>query len=203
MQKLQRLDGRHKLAVLGALICWVLSVYFSYLGFKVDNEQMLWVGWVLAIVVTIVELVFNSPTKDLSLTLVIAGIMCYGYGIWTNVTGFWSLQHPGIPFELLSMKSIMPYFIGLILEVLPEPLIMWGLMASTGGDFIGNISGLWNGTMTHSQGGSQGNQNNIQTGGSARYVSKQHQGKFNIPTSIPRAAPFRSSTPVVEEEEDD
>ena len=57
--------------------------------------------------------------------------------------------------------------------------------------------------MSINPGGNYGNQNNIQTGGSARYVSKQHQGKFNIPTSIPRAAPFRASTPVVEEEEDD
>jgi hypothetical protein len=142
-----KLDGRHKLAILGALVCWVLSVYFSYLGFKVDNTNMLWVGWVMALVVTIVELAFNTPVHKLPLTLVVIGIICYAYGIWTNITGFWSLQHPGVPFEFFSIASVMPIIIGFILEVLPEPLLMWGIMADIDGDFLGNISGLWSGDL--------------------------------------------------------
>ena len=89
-----KLDGRHKLAVLAALVCWALSMWFSYLGFAVGNTQLLWVGWVLAGVVTVVELVFNSQTGKLSLTLIAAGVICYAYGIWTNITGFWELTAP-------------------------------------------------------------------------------------------------------------
>lgn len=147
MKTMTRLDGRHKLAVLGALVCWVLSVYFSYLGFSVDNTQMLWVGWVMAMVVTIVELAFNTPVSRLPLTLVVIGLICYAYGIWTNITGFWSLQHPGVPFEVFTIKAVMPIVIGLVLEVLPEPLMMWGIMAKIEGDFLGNISGLWSGDL--------------------------------------------------------
>lgn len=98
MNNLKKLDGRHKLAVVGALVCWGLSMYFSKEGFSVGNTVMLWVGWVLAGIVTVVELVFNSPTQKLSLTLIVVGILCYVYGIWTNVTGFWELQHPEVPF---------------------------------------------------------------------------------------------------------
>ena len=46
--KLSKLDGRHKLAVVGAIVCWGLSMYFSKEGFSVGNTVMLWVGWVLA-----------------------------------------------------------------------------------------------------------------------------------------------------------
>ena len=142
-----KLDGRHKLAILGAIVCWVLSVYFSYLGFSLDNTQMLWVGWVMALVVTIVELAFNTPVHRLPLTLVVIGVICYAYGIWTNITGFWSLQHPGVPFEFFTIQSVMPIIIGLVLEVLPEPLLMWGIMAEIDGDFLGNLSGLWSGDL--------------------------------------------------------
>jgi hypothetical protein len=147
MNKFGNLDGRHKLALLGAIICWGLSVYFSYLGFKVDNSQMQWVGVVLAGVVTIVELAFNTPVHKLPTTLIAAGIVCYVYGIFTNITGFWSLQHPGIAFEWFQIESLMPVVIGLIMEILPEPLFMWGLDVKTGGDWLGNLMGLWNGTL--------------------------------------------------------
>ena len=141
------LDGRHKLAILGALICWVLSVYFSYLGFGVNNTQLLWIGWIMALVVTIVELAFNTPMHKLPLTLAVIGIICYIYGIYTNITGFWSLQNPGVPFVWFQMQSLMPIIIGFVMEVLPEPLFMWGMDIKVGGDLMGNIAGLWGGTL--------------------------------------------------------
>jgi hypothetical protein len=151
MNNVSNLDGRHKLAILGAIVCWGLSVWFSYLGFRIDSDKIAFVGWILALVVTVVELVFNSQTGKLSLTLVATGILCYAYGIWTNITGFWSLQHPGIEFIIFSQKSIMPAFVGIIMEVLPEPLFMWGLMSNMDGDFLGNMVGLWNGKLSYAQ----------------------------------------------------
>lgn len=148
---MKNIDGRHKLAIVGAVVCWMLSVWFSYLGFRIDSDKVAFVGWILAGVVTIVELVFNSQTGKLSLTLIVTGILCYAYGIWTNITGFWALQHPDVEFVLLSTRSIMPTFVGLIMEVLPEPLLMWGLMSSMDGDFLGNMIGLWNGKLSYAQ----------------------------------------------------
>lgn len=151
MNNFKRLDGRHKLAIVGSLVCWGLSMYFSKEGFSVGNTVMLWVGWVLAAIVTVVELVFNSPTQKLSLTLVLVGFLCYIYGIWTNVTGFWNLQHPDQPFVLFSSTSLLSWFVGFIMEVLPEPLFMWGIAAAFDGDFIGNMVGLWSGNLPYAK----------------------------------------------------
>ena len=174
MNNLKRLDGRHKLAVMGALVCWGLSMYFSKEGFSVGNTVMLWVGWVLAGIVTVVELVFNSPTQKLSLTLIVVGILCYVYGIWTNVTGFWELQHPQVEFVIFSTQSLLSWFVGFIIEVLPEPLFMWGIAAAFDGDFLGNLAGLWNGKLPYAQ---AGNENKKWT-----YPPvNDNKGKFNNP----------------------
>lgn len=155
MNNLRRLDGRHKLAIVGALVCWGLSMYFSKEGFSVGNTVMLWVGWVLAGIVTVVELVFNSPTQKLSLTLIVVGVLCYLYGIWTNVTGFWELQHPSVEFVAFSSNSILSWFVGFIMEVLPEPLFMWGIASAFDGDFLGNLTGLWSGKLPYAQAGQE------------------------------------------------
>jgi len=39
----------------------------------------------------------------------------------------------------------------LVMEILPEPLFMWGTDAVFEGDFIGHIVGLWNGTLGHAE----------------------------------------------------
>ena len=167
------LDGRHKLAIAASLVCWGLSMYFSYLGFKVENTQMLWVGWIMAGVVTAVELSFNTPMHKLPLTLAVIGIMCYIYGIVTNITGFWSLQHPGTPFVWFQEESLMPIIIGFVMEVLPEPLFMWGLDVKVGGDFIGSLIGLWGGTLKP------------QAPEGAKYNATSVTPTSNIPSSIP------------------
>lgn len=188
MNNLKRLDGRHKLAIVGALVCWGLSMYFSKEGFSVGNTVMLWVGWILAAIVTVVELVFNSPTHKLSLTLIVVGILCYLYGIWTNVTGFWELQHPSVPFVAFSSSSILSWFVGFIMEVLPEPLFMWGIASAFDGDFLGNLAGLWSGNLPYAQAGKEQN-NNVQQ--SKKIVSPNFQNnkspykaqhKPNMPT---------------------
>lgn len=150
MRIIRNLDGRHKLAVIGALVAWMVSVYFSKVGFSLDAPNSQWLGWVLAGIITVVELVFNSKTQKLSLTLIGVGILCYLYGIWTNVTGFWAYQNPGIAFHF-SQESILSVFVGIILEVLPEPLFMWGIGSEFEGDLLGNLAGLWSGNLDYAQ----------------------------------------------------
>ena len=181
--KLSKLDGRHKLAVVGAIVCWGLSMYFSKEGFSVGNTVMLWVGWVLAGIVTVVELVFNSPTQKLSLTLFIVGVLCYLYGIWTNVTGFWELQHPEVPFVMFSTQSLLSWFVGFIMEVLPEPLFMWGVSAAFDGDFLGNLAGLWSGNLGYAQPGNATPQQNNQQQKS-KYIP-QHKPNNPMPNFRP------------------
>ena len=60
------------------------------------------------------------------------------------------------------------------MEVLPEPLLMWGLMSKTDGDFLGNLAGLWNGNLGYAQPLGTGNEDK------ANYETKTY------PASLPR-----------------
>ena len=184
-------ENKHKLAVVGAIVCWGLSMYFSKEGFSVGNTVMLWVGWVLAGIVTVVELVFNSPTQKLSLTLIIVGVLCCLYGIWTNVTGFWELQHPQVEFVIFSTQSLLSWFVGFIMEVLPEPLFMWGIASAFDGDFLGNLAGLWSGKLPYAQPGNQ-TQNNYQQHKS-QYKPQHKPNNNSIPAMF---RPMPKSNPV-------
>jgi hypothetical protein len=125
-------------------------MFFSKEGFALDASKTAWLGWVLAGIGTIVELVFNSKANKLSLTLIVVGILFYMYGTYTNIIGFWDYQNPGIAFAF-TQKSLLAVFVGTILEILPEPLFMWGMMAEFEGDVLGNLAALFSGDVTYNQ----------------------------------------------------
>lgn len=138
---------KHQLAKISAILAWIVSVYFSYEGFKFQNESVLWVGYLLAFLVTCGEFIFNTEIKSLSLTLVLIGLVCYGYGVYSNVVGFWSIQFPDQLFVWNSSQSIMSWFVGAILEIYPEAAFAWGMRARTG-DLVGNVVKLAGGAVT-------------------------------------------------------
>jgi len=185
-QKLQRLDGRHKLAAIMAIGAWAVSIYFSQIGFGISNHKAIWLGWFLGMLGTTVELVFNSKTHKLSLTILIAGGLFYLYGVGTNVVGFWSFQNPETPFVALSWASLMSWFVGMMLEVLPEPLFMWGIGAELDGDLVGNIVGLWNGNLDYS--------NPVNESPSVPVRSRTFSSDTDA-TPIPFKSPYRATTP--------
>lgn len=132
------------LALLASVGLWAVSIYFSYSGFKFDSTEILWFGIVLALVVTVVELVFNTKIDKLNPTLLVSGIICYAYGIYTNITGFYVLQHTELIDFWKGSNWIIPIFAGLVCEVLPEALFAWSLGAHDDGDLIGNVSDMFN-----------------------------------------------------------
>lgn len=138
---------KHQLAKISAILAWIVSVYFSYEGFKFQNESVLWVGYLLAFLVTCGEFIFNTEIKSLSLTLVLIGLVCYVYGVYSNVVGFWSIQYPDQLFVWNSSQSVMSWFVGAILEIYPEAAFAWGMRAKTG-DLVGNVVKLAGGAVT-------------------------------------------------------
>lgn len=128
------------MAFLAAIGLWAVSVYFSYEGFAFESTTVLWFGVVMAIVVTVVELVFNTKISQLNPTLLFAGIMCYVYGVYTNITGFYVLQHGELTGFFSGTNWLIPIFAGVVSEVLPEALFAWGIGAFNSGDLVGNIS---------------------------------------------------------------
>ena len=139
MGKTNYLGFKKLLAFCAAVGLWVVSINFSYNGFKFDNSKILWFGVVLALVVTVVELVFNTKLNQLNPTLLAAGALCYAYGIYTNITGFYILQHGNLEAFFTGSNWLIPSFSGIIAEILPEALFAWGLGAYAEGDLVGNV----------------------------------------------------------------
>ncbi|HZQ11107.1 MAG TPA: hypothetical protein VFD70_31340 [Anaerolineae bacterium] len=135
----------HLLAIGVAIILWFISVQFSANGFNFVLPRYAWVGYVLAISVTVIELVFNEEGMNHSLTIVAIGLLSYLYGIVTNIVGIWSAQ--GSPdFASNPISLVFPVVLGLFLEIAPEPLLLWGLVGTGARDFLAHL--LDNGNST-------------------------------------------------------
>ena len=128
------LQMKKTMALFTSLGLIILSVWFSQLGFGIEsNGKYVWVGWFLGLVVTVVELVFNTSIRKLNPTLIGAGVLAYGYGIYTNIEGL----------SDVFTHSAFAYVVGLLIEVLAEPLFAWSVGVYDGGDVIGNIGSLF------------------------------------------------------------
>lgn len=125
-------------AVLIAVLMWFVSVQFSVDGFNFVLPRYRWVGILLAIAVTVIELVFNEEGMRHSLTIIAAGLLSYCYGVATNILGIWVAQ--GAPDPAASpMILLFPAIVGFFLEVAPEPLLMWGLVGSGMRDLLEHL----------------------------------------------------------------
>ncbi len=128
----------HLLAIGVAIVLWFISVQFSADGFKFALPRYAWVGYVLAIAVTVIELVFNEEGMNHSLTVVAVGLLSYAYGIVTNILGIWAAQgSPDIAANPIAI--VFPALLGFFLEIAPEPLLLWGLMGTGARDFLSQL----------------------------------------------------------------
>jgi len=126
-----------------ALAFWLISIQFSKNGFGFSVPAYAWIGYILGVGVTVIELVFNNDGKKHTLTLYAAGVLAYMYGVYTNIVGFWLAQGSPILGDdplVAAGKLALPVGIGLFLEIVPEPLFLWGL-GKDGGDVLGHIFG--------------------------------------------------------------
>jgi hypothetical protein len=139
------IDGiKRILAIIVAFVLWALSMKFSVAGFGDGvNKNDVWIGWVLAFVITAIELIWNGMKDKTNLTLWVAGMFSYAYGIYTNVVGI--LYWQGYTFDNAWANLalwIFPLTIGIFLEIVAEPLFVWGVTGNhDGGDFLGNLFG--------------------------------------------------------------
>lgn len=127
------------MAVVVAVFMWLLSIQFSASGFNFQVRGYVFVGYLLGLAVTAIELVFNEDGKGHSMTLVAAGVLAYIYGVGTNIYGIWLAQgSPNI--EVNPAAVLMPVVLGVMLEIIPEPLLLWG-MGIGARDVIGHLFG--------------------------------------------------------------
>lgn len=123
------------LAVISAIVMMYISAQFSVDGFSFQSPDKVVIGWMLAIILIIVEMIFNNSVSSVEDTedkqekrritiLFVAGLVAYAYGIATNISGILhSGKLPDSPFDY-----IVPVALGLFLEIVPEPLMVWALL---------------------------------------------------------------------------
>lgn len=117
-----------------SILMWIVSIVFSYMGFKSDVATDWYFGIfaiILSISITALELYLNSQTFDFDnvdfglVVLWIGGLGAYAYGIWTNIIGV-SVMMLGTG-DLSTVRwsvQIVPILVGLLLEILPEPMFV-------------------------------------------------------------------------------
>lgn len=128
-------------SVLVAIALWYLSIRFSVAGFSIKVPDLVWAGWVLGMAVTVIELIFTSENRGRNLTLTFLGVGAYVYGVWSNIIGINASR--GV--EGLSVGLIFGIVLGLILEIAPEPLFLWGILGgdTAEGDIVSTLGNIW------------------------------------------------------------
>jgi hypothetical protein len=112
--------------------------------------ELAWVGWVLAIAITVLQLIFNKGVYS-NPTLFAAGILAYVYGVITNIIGIMRAQQ--ILDSLISEfttdmghyvpRAILAIVLALVIEIVPEALLLWAIFTDKidFGDFLTSIYG--------------------------------------------------------------
>lgn len=144
-----------KLAVIVGIGLLGVSIFWSQDGFNFDlsgtsgyGNLATFIGWFLALSVTVVQFVFSTSYKELNASLKFFGILAYIYSIYTNYWGIlnfqgWTAGQPEFQFGGAMLAFVM--------DGVPEPLIAWGLYESLSGDFIGNLLKVFGQTPQNGQ----------------------------------------------------
>lgn len=132
-----------------AIALWYVSMRFSVSGFQIASQENAWVGWVLGLTVTYLQVVFNRGTRNK--TLYTFGIMAYVYGLATNLIGIMALRDTGFTMEFFNatplgflLQLVIVVGLAMTVEVLPEHLFILGLRDddSDESDFVDSLSGF-------------------------------------------------------------
>lgn len=129
---------------------WAISIYFSAEGFNVKIPDMKWVGLLMGLFITVIELVFNRAGLRHNLTLILAGVFAYSYGLWTNFVGIMNAQQGVLG---LNDTIILPALFAMLLEFVPEPFILYALLGENEEDPLSKLFG--GAASLFSKGGSQ------------------------------------------------
>jgi len=158
-----------RVSIIGGFFTLIVSIFWSQDGFNFDiagdsgyKTMAVFVGYGLAIVVSIVQFVFSTNLNKLNTSLIVFGVLAYVYSIYTNYLGI-------VHFQGNSVNEFGAWVFAIFVDGVPELLISWGLGESTSGDFIGN---LWK-SMS-------GSQKTIPT-----YPRKPQKNRANFPRPMP------------------
>lgn len=129
------------LAVVVSSALLAMSVKFSSEGFGFEmGGELIWVGTVLAIIISCIQIIWNHEGRKANPTIYIVGLMAYVYGIWANVSGIAGMRG-GVDLLDDPLSFVFPVILGVFVEIVPEPLLVWAITGRWGqGDFITNVA---------------------------------------------------------------
>jgi hypothetical protein len=117
----------------GAIGGMYISAQFSVKGFEFSVQDTAWVGWAIALIIIILESVWQKFGRNRTLFAIALG--CYAYGVTTNVVGI--VQAKGGYSQVNALDYVVAVFFGLLFEVFPEPLLAWSISGDTTSDPLG------------------------------------------------------------------
>ncbi|MBT7009310.1 hypothetical protein HN960_02620 [Candidatus Peregrinibacteria bacterium] len=118
------------IVLLGQSIIWSKDGFG--LDFEIGNDSVVFVGFLLAIVASLLQFILSTDFIDLNPTLVFLGVLAYFYSIYTNAVGIGSLQAEGA-------SPFMKWALAFLIDMSPELMISWGLGESRSGDLFTTI----------------------------------------------------------------
>ena len=166
-----------RFALWGGVGLAAISIFFSYIGAEQTvNKNLIAAGASgyegvgtailigFALVITLLQFVFNTNIHNLSLTLKVLGTASYVYSIGTNYLGIQTL---------FGFHGFVGWAIAFCMDVAPEALIAWAT-DSQSGDLLGNMG-------------------KFILGGKGKNQSRQNRQNHPQPNyREPRAEPFRN-----------
>jgi hypothetical protein len=122
------------LAIAGSLLGMYLSAQFSVDGFRFTVDDRAWIGWAMAGILIVIQFIWQRFGGNL--TLLVLALVCYLYGITTNVVG---MIHNRGGYDGNPMSLVVPVVFGLMLELFPEPVLQWAISGDTSSDPLGKF----------------------------------------------------------------
>lgn len=128
-----------RLSLVAGILLAIFSIYFSWDGLDqtvtgnnpayTDFAKI--IGGVFAVVITLLQFIFNTDFKNLNTTMRVMGAASYIYSIYTNFLG---IQH------IFGFSDFTAWSAAGIMDVLPEAFIAWSLGEHMEGDMLGNLT---------------------------------------------------------------
>lgn len=112
-----------------------ISARFSVNGFQFSTDNPAWMGWAIAGIIIVLESVWQKFGKNR--TLFAIAIVCYSYGIITNVVGI--AQAKGGYATMDFLDYVVAIVFGTLFEVFPEPLLAWAISGDVSSDPLGKL----------------------------------------------------------------
>lgn len=143
-----------RFALFAGILLAIFSIWFSYDGLDQTvagnnptySDAAKIAGAVVAIIMTLLQFIFNTSFSSLNLTLKFIGAASYVYSIYTNYLG---IGH------IFGFPLLINWFGAIIMDVLPESLISWSMGEQMRGDFLGNLIKMVMGSSSQGGGGNR------------------------------------------------